>query len=527
MKIAFGYFSLCIALVVPGTVARAQQGSGSGAPVAPVQTNDAAVAKTDAAPANDAAQDASGGSLVRIVRLSEVRETVQLDRNTGRGFEQTIANLPIVQGNLLRTQRGWAEVEFEDDSSLRITPQTMIEFPTLGRTAAGTTINTVKLVRGTMYVSLAKTKGNEFAINVGGETVTLPPSSHIRLDVYPAGSELYVVRGKVTVTDSTGSYEVGKDRALTFGGTAQTAPVVGRENTPGLYDQWDAAAVEYHSFRANGSSPYAYGQRDLSYYGSYADFGGCGEMWRPYFTSAAWDPYANGVWAYYPGSGYTFVSPYPWGWMPYHSGSWEQCGGQWGWRRSGEWHGLKNHGWKPVKGPGTPHPIHAPAGHASFVIAGNGHVPVAHVAGNRFEFTKDSAGLGVPRETFGKLDKFSAEVAAHGSAERAVFVGHLDGGAVGSYGSNMRGTTTVATGGPNSRPVMRSGGDSGGRSGGYGGGGVSHAGGYGGGGGNSGGSSGGSHGGSSSSSASSSSSSASSSSSSSSSSAAASGGSHH
>jgi hypothetical protein len=40
-----------------------------------------------------------------------------------------------------------------------------------------------------------------------------------------------------------------------------------------------------------------------------------------------------------------------------------------------------------------------------------------------FTFRKDSAGLGVPRSTFGKLNHISASVDQHGSVERPVYVG--------------------------------------------------------------------------------------------------------
>src|SRR5215469_4645070 len=32
--------------------------------------------------------------------------------------------------------------------------------------------------------------------------------------------------------------------------------------------------------------------------------------------------FTDGAWAWYPGYGYTFVSAYPWGWMPYRYGNW-------------------------------------------------------------------------------------------------------------------------------------------------------------------------------------------------------------
>src|SRR5579863_3047988 len=68
-------------------------------------------------------------SQVRIVRLSDVHGMVQIDKNSGLGFENAFANLPITQGTQLRArQNGRAEIEFEDGSTVRITPGTTLEF---------------------------------------------------------------------------------------------------------------------------------------------------------------------------------------------------------------------------------------------------------------------------------------------------------------------------------------------------------------------------------------------------------------
>ena len=391
----------------------------------PAQAPDASA---PAAPAE--VQDAREVSQVRIIRLSLVAEKVELDRNTGRGFEPSLMNLPVVQGNRLRTRRGWAEVEFEDNSTLRITPDTQVDFPTLGRTASGDTLNTLKLSRGTLYLSLARSKASDFTLEVGAKTVSVPPGSHIRVDVYPAGSEIYVIEGRVVVADASGSQLIGKAHALKFDVPGNPEPLIARDYTPGLYDEWDRAAVKYHSFAAasgTASAPYAYGGRDLTTYGQFADFGGgCGQMWTPYFASASFDPFSNGVWAYYPGSGYSFVSAYPWGWLPFHSGNWANCGGRWGWQPAATWHSLNNRpitqpirrpvGFRPLEPPSEKQPV----SRLTLVLAGVPRATPAEIKGGRFVFTKDSAGIGVPRDTFGNLGKISGEMDHKGFAERQV-----------------------------------------------------------------------------------------------------------
>ena len=79
-----------------------------------------------------------GDSQTRIVRLSDVHGDVQIDRNTRQGYEKAFVNLPLTQGVKIQTkQDGRAEVEFEDGSTVRITPDAMIEFPQLSLRDSG------------------------------------------------------------------------------------------------------------------------------------------------------------------------------------------------------------------------------------------------------------------------------------------------------------------------------------------------------------------------------------------------------
>src|SRR5216684_8636774 len=92
---------------------------------------------------------AAADSQARIVRLSDVQGTVQINKNAGLGFERAFANLPITQGTQLRTrENGRAEIEFEDGSTLRVTPNTAVQFSQLGLSDAGKRISTLDLVEG-------------------------------------------------------------------------------------------------------------------------------------------------------------------------------------------------------------------------------------------------------------------------------------------------------------------------------------------------------------------------------------------
>ena len=363
------------------------------------------------------------GTGVRIVRLSQTRGQVQLDRNVDRGFEAAFTNMPITEHAQIKTAEGVAEIEFEDNSTLRLTPNTVVDFPQLRRTSSGSTLSAVHVTQGLVYVSLANTKGNQFSLSYGQRQIALDPSAHIQLSVGATESRLAVLDGAVQLEDPSGATvaSVGKKHSL-FLDPASTAPpasIAKMEKTP--YDDWDKTATDYHKQYAKasayGASSAFYGVSDMNYYGSFVNLDGCGSVWRPYFASAGWDPFANGVMAYYSGAGYSFVSPYPWGWTPYHSGNWQMCGASgWGWRPDGSFVGLANaaKAHHPIHEPGQPLPVTSLR--ASIVAVNTKPLTASQASPSQaFAFRQDSAGLGVPRQVFGDLKEISTNVQHQGS----------------------------------------------------------------------------------------------------------------
>ncbi len=429
------------------------------------QTSDpsAAIPPDAAAPAAVSTPSAPGASKVRIVRLSEVKGVVRIDRNNGSGFEPAITNLPVVEKSSLKTETGAAEVEFEDNSSLRLAPDSLLEFPTLERMPGGTTISSVRLVKGMAYVSLMKTSGNEFNLLFGEQSVRLLPASHVRLRLEGNEAKLAVLNGSVRIEGPSGAMDVDHKKTVTFALNDSSEPTLAREVESSPFDSWDHNSSEYHERFANMSnlngSPYSYGVSDLAYYGAFDDSGGCGMMWRPYFASAAWDPYANGTWAWYQGAGYSWVSPYPWGWMPYNYGAWNYCPGVgYGWMPGGTWMGLGNGPiFTGIHGPGSSpvRPVHPPMHGASTLIAVNEKPMVRSSVASptSFVFRKDSAGFGIPRAELGKLEKFSERAVTKGETSTQIYMEFR--GMTSGPGRSSGGAFAVATihrGSPPSEP---------------------------------------------------------------------------
>jgi hypothetical protein len=362
---------------------------------------------------------AAADSQARIVRLSDVRGTVQIDKNTGLGFESAFANLPITQGTKLRTrENGRAEVEFEDGSTLRLTPNTTVDFGTLGLSDAGKHISTVDLEEGKAYVNWLGKNGDEFTLNFSQERLRLTQAAHFRVARSASMAELASFKNDLEVVGPSGTVKVEKKKMVTFDASDGDQATVAKNFEEDPYDQWDKQSIEYHAqYSKNNSSPYGYGSSDLGYYGGYSNVPGYGTLWQPYFAGVGWNPFMDGAWSWYPGMGYMWASAYPWGWMPYYYGNWMFVPGfGWGWQPGGwnTWRGGIHYVGAAAAGF---HPPAAPVGTVGTVAVGKGGPAVATVPPMRVVVSNGSAGLGIPRGSYGSLRHLNTQVAKTGSVE--------------------------------------------------------------------------------------------------------------
>ncbi len=362
-------------------------------------------------------------SQARIVRLSQVDGDVQIDRNTGQGYEKAFVNLPITQGTKLRAgQNARAEIEFEDGSTLRITPGTMVEFSELALRDSGARASTLNLQTGTAYLNFKGNKSaQEFLLSFGREKLTLAKPAHLRVELKDTDATLAVFKGDVEVQGASGGVEVEKKHSATFDLTGANPYSLANNLEPDPYDDWDKQQEKYHqqysASSSNSYSPYAYGSSDLNYYGSFYNMPGYGMMWQPYLVGTGWDPFMNGAWMWYPGAGYTWVSSYPWGWTPYRYGSWTYLPSYgWFWQPGSSWAGW-NTGPRITNPPrqfSFPRPPAMPG--QTLVVNRTTLSSPAGVVQNRIQFRGDSAGLGIPRGSVRNLGKVSRQVESSSAA---------------------------------------------------------------------------------------------------------------
>jgi len=396
-------------------------------------------------------------SQVRIVRLSNVEGTVKVDRNTGEGYENAFLNMPMVEGMKLATKDdGRAEIEFEDGSTLRVTPKTTLEFMALSLRDSGARVTIMTLRAGQAYVNyLAKQKEEEFKIAFSNETIPLTRAAHLRVDVDSGDAVVAVFKGDVQVQGPSGTFDLSKNNSATFNLLAGDTYTIAKNIEEDPFDDWDKQQTKYQQEYARKGSyndmPYGYGVSDLNYYGSYYNVAGYGWMWQPYFTGVGWSPFADGAWLFYPGFGYTWVSAYPWGWMPYRYGSWAFVPG-YGWMWAP---GAFGGGWYTVPrftNPPNRFPVLRPPQQGSATVT-VGH-PVLTTGGppRRVLVQNGSAGLGVPRGTVNNLGKVSREVQRSGFATiRSVppsrGMSPVTYGSAASVGSHVSGGPSRATAG--------------------------------------------------------------------------------
>jgi Family of unknown function (DUF6600) len=131
---------------------------------------------------------------------------------------------------------------------------------------------------------------------------------------------------------------------------------------------------------------------------------GYGNVWQPYFIDAAWSPFQDGGWAFYPGAGYMWVSGYPWGWMPYNYGNWAFVPGfGWVWQPGyyNPWYGIPQVVNPPVR---TKVPTPPVRGQQTVMMGLGLAANPAAGAPRRLTINPGSAGFGVPRGSVRHLD---------------------------------------------------------------------------------------------------------------------------
>ena len=187
-------------------------------------------------------------SQARIVRLSDVQGEVQIDRRTGEGFEQAMQNLPVTQGTRIWTKDdGRVEIELEDGSTIRLAPNTTIEFTRLSLRDSGGKVTETDLSEGVAYFDIDLGKHDDFLVNLGHRSINLERSARFRASMDRSQARVAVSHGQVELLGvSSSATTLGRNHTATFDLFDENSLNIARDYEGSPYDDWDAEQQEYH-----------------------------------------------------------------------------------------------------------------------------------------------------------------------------------------------------------------------------------------------------------------------------------------
>ena len=283
---------------------------------------------------------ARADSQVRAVRLSNISGSVQISLGADVTFSQAYPNMPLTEGARLEAgDDGRAEIQFEDGSVARLTPNSSVSLSALRRDGSGVPVNGIEVLSGLAYFEIGKVREQPFTIEFNNVQVTPSKGTIVRVNLDANPPELSVMHGSAHL--SGGSFyevDVRENQTIKFDASdpARYDTVVGVNGD--TWDEWNAdrdqalAALSAQETREAALNGGGAGWSDLDYYGNWYSMPGYGNVWSPNGAGMGWDPYGSGYWGYYPGAGYQWISGNPWGWLPYRCGSWNYFNSYgWGW----------------------------------------------------------------------------------------------------------------------------------------------------------------------------------------------------
>jgi hypothetical protein len=270
-------------------------------------------------------------SHARIVRLSYVEGTVTVQRPDVPEWAQAPINTPLQEGFKLSTaENSFAEVEFENTSTVRLGQLTTLEFTQLGLLPSGGKLNRLTLQQGYATIHALPERDDVYEISTPDGTLTPQGKALFRVDLDAGQQRVEVFKGSLDVSSSLGSWSLGKNDVLELQPGSDQSYTLSTGITQDAWDEWVADRETRREVAGNAPTPglysnnatdLLYGWNDLSEYGLWSYLPGYGYGWIP-SVGNGWSPYGFGRWCWYPGFGNTWISYDPWGWLPFHYGGW-------------------------------------------------------------------------------------------------------------------------------------------------------------------------------------------------------------
>jgi hypothetical protein len=229
--------------------------------------------------ANASAADgpaATSLSHARVVSLSMVQGVVAVRKpDTGTWVRATLS-APIEEGFTIATERNsFAEVQFENGSTMRIGEFSRVEFKQLALAPHSGHVNRMSLVVGVATINVIPARHDVYVVMASGVNITPHGRAEFRTDLKGGHMRVEVFNGRVLAADSKESEVLAKNHALAYdyrsGAAFQETKAIQRD----AWDKWvqerdrdaDLAAYRRTEDPNNPSGGLLYGWDDLVPFG--------------------------------------------------------------------------------------------------------------------------------------------------------------------------------------------------------------------------------------------------------------------
>jgi hypothetical protein len=282
----------------------------------------------------------------RAVHLSYIEGQVRITQGDQVITEGATVNMPLFEGMQVSTsQDGRAEIEFEDGSVARLSPNTTVTLSVLR--GDGVSGNAEMLLNGGLaYFELqAGSQPGQMSVRFGDSSVTPSGNAVIRVRMDTPPGDLAVLSGNVNLNRSNGAMQLAMHggESVTLYANDVSRYDLNESVDPDSWDAWNTdrdQSLETLESASTDAPPSQIGPEsgspdwsNLDANGSWYNVPGQGYMWSPFAASnPGYDPYGCGQWMWYPRYGYMFVPCDNFGFLTSSCGSWgyyDSFG--WGW----------------------------------------------------------------------------------------------------------------------------------------------------------------------------------------------------
>ncbi|MGA8088903.1 MAG: FecR family protein [Terracidiphilus sp.] len=280
---------------------------------------------------------------MRAARLSYVEGDVQLSQGNQVLADPALVNTPLFEGTEIAAKEdGRAEIQFDDGSVVRISPNSSLKIAVLRQDGGATRAESV-LESGLAYFELqGDSSANHTLARFGDCAVAASGFTVLRVSLDNLPGEVAVFAGNAHLErGNTLSLDLHGGESVALNASDPNLYNLAETIEPDSWDGWnsdrdqDLTTQEAAKTAASGSEPNsnnpAWGDLDAN--GNWYNVPDQGYVWSPNeAASGDWEPYGCGNWVWTPQFGYVWVSCEQWGYLPYTSGYWnfyDDFG--WGW----------------------------------------------------------------------------------------------------------------------------------------------------------------------------------------------------